>query len=149
MSGNAMNRFSERVDILGSIAPTAANAAVGNHITAYADMRDYHRAFVLIHLGEPAQGATLNVRVLQATDTDGTGSKIIEGKTPEQMVAGDSGGYVGIEVQSEELDVDNEFHTLAVRSTVGTDTYYHSIYVFGLDGRYEPMDVSDYVELVT
>lgn len=148
MSGNAMNQFTERAEVLDTLAPTAANAAVGTHQTSCVDLEEFHRAFIMINLGEAAQGATIDVTVWQAKNTSCADAKQMTSKAPAQIVAGDQGGYVGIEIQSEELDLNNSYHCIKVRCVVGSDTYYHSVEIFGLDSRFEPRDTSGFTELV-
>lgn len=145
----ATERFSEVVDVLTALAPTAANGTVAAHSTSYVDLADYHRAFILIHLGEAAQGATIDFTVWEAQDTAGTGVKQITSKAPAQVVAADSGGYIGIELQSEELDVQNGFHCIKLIATVGTGTYTYSAYILGTVPRYPPVGSTDFHELVT
>ena len=145
---DAMEQFSEVFDVLAALAPITANGAVGAHVTGYFSLADAHRAFGFLHLGTPAQGATIDVSMQQATDAFGTGAKALAGKAPTQLVAGDSGGYVGIELQSEELDVTNGYEFAQVTVTVGTDTYTYSLVVFGGPLRYAPADVTDFIEVV-
>lgn len=148
MSGNAMQQFSERNEILTTTPPTDAKAAVGAHASDYVDLAEFHRAFILILLGEAASGATIDVTVNEATDTDGSDAQELTAKAPDQIVEGDEGGYVGIELQTEELDVDDGFHCISVTTTVGSDTYHHGVVIFGVDARYPPCGVTGYTELV-
>lgn len=153
-----VEEFTEVHDILDELAPTAANAAVGAHPGNWADMADYHRAFCWLHIGEPGQGATIDVAINQATDNAGAGSTPLLGlaaglhvaaMTPAQIVVADSGNYIGIEIRSEMLDVSNGYHFIQVTVTVGADVYYYSMVLFGIVSRYEPVGVTDFQEIVT
>jgi len=142
-------KFTETHDVLAAIAPTAANGALGAHNTGYVSIADYHRVFAMLHVGEPAQGATLDLAVTQATDAAGTGAKVLTtAKAITQIAAADAGVYVGVEIRSEELDVTGGFVFLNVLVTAGTGTYTYSMVLFGIVSRYEPVGVTDWQEIV-
>lgn len=149
----ATEQFTEVVDVLAELAPTTANGTQAAHVSGYVDIADYHRCFVWLHIGQPAQGATIDVTLQQAQDTAGTGAKALTNpaggsKSPTQIVAADIGNYVGIEIRSPEFDVSNGFHCLQVTVTVGTDTFTYSMVIFGVVSRYEPVGVTDFQEVV-
>lgn len=148
-------QFTEVHDVLAELAPTTAHGLVGAHVTGYADMADYHRAFVWLHLGEPGQAATITVTVQQATSAAGAGAKALTNilgvagsKSPAVMVAADSGEYVGIEIRSPEIDVSNGYHFIQVTVTVGAAAYTYSCVLFGIVSRYEPVGVTDFLQVV-
>lgn len=146
-------QFTEVHDILATLKPTAANAAVGVHNSGYVSLADYHRAFVWLAVGEPAAGATLDVAITQATSAAGAGVAPLltvgaATKNPAQIVAADIGGHVGIEVRSEELDVTNLYVFINVAVTVTNDTFYYDLVIFGIVGRYEPVGVTDFLYLM-
>jgi hypothetical protein len=146
-------QFTEVHDVLATLKPTAANAALGVHNSGYVSLADYHRAFVWFAVGEPAQGATIDLAITQATSVAGDGAVALLTtagltKNPAQIVAGDIGGHVGIEVRSEELDVTNRYVFINVAVTVGTDTFYYDLVIFGIVSRYEPVGVTDFLYLM-
>ena len=148
-------QFTEVHDILAELAPTTAHGLVGAHVTGYADMADYHRAFVWLHIGEPGQGATITVTIQEAQDALGTGAQALMNiaavpgsKSPAVIVAADSGEYVGIEIRSPELDVSNGYHFIQVTVTVGVAAYTYSCVLFGIVSRYEPVGVTDFLQVV-
>ena len=146
-------QFSEVHDILATLKPTAANAAVGGHNSGYVSLADYHRAFVWLAVGEPAVGATIDVAITQATSAAGAGAVPLltiaaATKNPAQIVAADIGSHVGIEVRSEELDVTNGYVFINVAVAVGTDTFYYDLVIFGIVSRYEPVGVTDFLYLM-
>lgn len=142
-----MDKFTEVTEILAHLAPTAANAAVGDHNTDYVCMGDCHRAFVLIDVGEVAATATLDVEIWEATDVDGTGAQEIAEKAITQLSVTEEGELVGIEINSTDLDSD-DYSFLQARTTVENDTFYFALIFLGFDLRYEPADVSIYSEVV-
>ena len=143
-------RFTEVHEVLAAIAPTTANGAVGPHNTGYVSIADFHRAFALLHVGTPAGASTIDVVITQASDAAGSDAAVLTtSKAITQIVAGDAGVYVGIEVRSEELDVSNDFVFLNVAVTVGTAVYTYSLVLFGIVSRYEPVDVTGWQEIIT
>lgn len=146
-------RFTEVHDILATLKPTAANAAVGVHNSGYVSLADYHRAFVWFAVGEPGAGATINLAITQATSAAGAGvapllTPAAATKNPAQIVAADIGGHVGIEVRSEELDITNLYIFINVAVTVANNPFYYDLVIFGIVGRYEPVGVTDFLYLM-
>lgn len=140
--------FTEVHDVLATLAPVAANSAVGAHSTGYVSLADYHRAFVFMQAGVPALGATLDLALWEAQDTAGTGAQAIAGKAITQFTAADTGEYVGIELRTPELDVTNNYNCVAAIATVGTGTYTYELVLFGIVARYEPAGITDFAEVV-
>jgi len=150
---SATEQFTEITDVLATIPPLAANAGVGVHNSGYVSLADYHRAFVWLDLGEAGQDATIDVVLTQATDAAGTGAKALTTpagvtKNPAQIVAGDAGDHVGIEIRSEELDITNGFVFVQAAVTIAAATYYYDLVIFGLVSRYEPVGAADFLYLM-
>ena len=146
-------QFTEVHDILATLKPTAVNAAVGVHNSGYVSLADYHRAFVWLAIGEPAQGATIDLAITQATDAVGTGAAPLTTpaaatKNPAQIVAADAGEHIGIEVRSEELDITNLYIFINVEVEVAGAAFYYDLVIFGIVGRYEPVGVTDFLYLM-
>jgi hypothetical protein len=146
-------QFTEVHDILATIPPLAAKAAMGAHNTGYVSLADYHRAFIWWDIGEAAQGATMDLVLTQATDAAGAGAKALTTpagvtKNPAQIVAADAGEHVGIEIRSEELDITNGFVFIQAEVTIAVDTYYYDLVIFGIVSRYEAVGVTDFLYLM-
>jgi len=148
-------RFTEVVDILAALAPTTANGTQAAHTSGYVDMADYHRAFVWLHVGTPGGASTIAVTLQQAKTAAGGSTKeltditgVTGTKAPTTLTTADAGTYVGIEINSAELDATNGFHFIQATVTVGVSTYTYSLVIFGLVSRYEPVGVTDYQEVV-
>ena len=146
-------QFTEVHDILATIPCTAANAMGGMHNSGYVSMADYHRAFVWLSIGEPAQGATIDLTITQATSVAGAGAMALTTpaaatKNPAQIVAGDIGDHVGIEVRSEELDISNLYIFIQASVFVTGDSFYYDLVIFGIVSRYEPVGVTDFLYLM-
>ena len=142
-------RFSECTCPLAALY--SDSFAAGNHDTSYVSLQSYHRAVILINVGDLGTNATLDAALYQATDTSGTSAKAITGKSITQLTqaGGDGDGLYCIELQTEELDVDNAFDCIMLRTTVGTAACEYSAWVFGIDPRYEPTSTSNWGEIVT
>ena len=150
---SATVQFTEITDVLGTISPLARKASVGAHNTGYVSLADYHRAFVWWDIGEPAQNATMDLVLTQATDAAGTGAKALltvagATKNPAQIVAADAGEHVGIEIRSEELDVTNGFVFIQAENTIAVGTFYSSLVIFGIVSRFEAVGVTDFLYLM-
>jgi len=150
---SATEQFTEITDVLATIPPLAAKAAMGAHNTGYVSLADYHRAFVWWDIGEAAAGATMDLVLTQATSAAGANAKALltvagATKNPAQIVAGDAGGHVGIEIRSEELDVTNGFVFIQAENTIAVDAYYSDLVIFGIVSRYEPVGVADFLYLM-
>lgn len=141
-------RYTEVHDYLGGLPPLAATGAVGAHPTGWMNMADYHRLFVWLDIGEPGQGATIDVAVWQATDAAGAGAVVIAAKAPAQIVAADTGDHVGIELRTEELNVTGGFSFVQVVVTVTNDVYTYSLVCWGIVSRYEAVGVADFLQVV-
>ncbi len=148
-------RFTEGHSVLAVLAPTAANAAVGFHNSAWISTAGYHRLFALLVAGTPTGAATLDMLVQQATTNGGAGAKVITpqpagtgSKAITQLAAGDVGGYCGVEIRTEELDVDGRFVYVRLRTNVLVGAFYHSAFLFGLEPRYAPVGVTAWQEIV-
>ena len=147
--------FTEVHDILAALAPTTANGTAAAHATPFVSMADYHRAFVLLHVGEPgAGGSTIDVALQQSKTVGGSGpikalTNIAGGsKSPAQIINTDAGNYVGIEIRATELDATNQYDFIRAIVTVGTNTYTYSLYILGIVSRYEAVGITDFQEVV-
>ena len=137
-------RFTEVHEPLATIAPTAANWAVGEHNTGWVDMENYHRMVILLNIGAPQQGATIDIDVEEATDNVASGAQNLKSIT--QVVAADTEGIVAIELRSEEVTQGYSF--INVEVTIGTDFYIYGLWVFGTVPHYAPVPVTAWHEIV-
>ena len=150
-------QFTETHAVLAELAPSAANAVIGAHNSAWVSTAMYNRLFALIHAGEPTGATTLDMTVQQATTVGGAGpAKAITPqpagagtKSITQLAAGDAGSYCGIEIRTEEMDVDGRFSFVRLVVTVGAaGVYYYSAFLFGLEPRYAQVGVTGWQEII-
>lgn len=140
------NRFTEGNRVDGDLHP--ASRAANTYNTSYFSMRDYHRAVCIVDVGSIPEGATLDVKLQQAKDTDGTSVKDITGKAITQLTDADDNKIVAIELKTEELDVDNRFDCIRAQAVVGVDAIPCSVMIIRTEPRFAAVGVSQLDEVV-
>jgi len=145
---NYTMRFTEEYQFGGHLYP--ANKAVATHNTDWLDMRDHHRAQFIVIVGEMAAGATVDFKLQEATDSDGSGAQDIDGKSITQLTqaGGDANSICVVEIQAEEMDVADDFRYLRGVLTVGSDTAYASVIPLRGPTRLAPVSVTNITEVV-
>ena len=141
-------RFSEKMYPLGYLHPDSY--AAGEQNSGYVSLANYHRAWIVLHVGDMAATATLDLDIEQATDTSGTGAKAITGKSITQLTqaGGDGDDLVCVEIQTEELDVDGGFDCINAELTVGTAAVECSLIIYGCIPRFKPTATTNWQEVV-
>jgi hypothetical protein len=124
--------------------------AVGTHDSAYVSLANYHRAWLVINVGDLGAGASLDIQIRQATDTSGTSVKAITGKAITQLTqaSGDGDDLICIELRTEELDVTGGFDCVSVRDTVGGTACEFGWVLFGCVPRFAPTPTTNWAEIV-
>jgi hypothetical protein len=115
---------------------------------SYIDVTDFERFAFLISVGDVGVGGTVDAQVVQATAAAGTGSKNITGAVATQLVAADDNVYVVIEVQSDQLDIANDFRYVAITVTVAATVSLEVLFL-GLNPRHVPVtsNADEYVQV--
>jgi hypothetical protein len=135
---------SEVAAIVGVIDPDV-NAA-GALTSAYVDMSKFNQVMAIVMAGTLGVSATLDAKIVQATDSSGTGSKDVTGKAITQLTqAGtdDSDKQAIINVRAEELDIDNGFSFAALTLTTAVATSDSGAVLVGFGASYAPASDSD------
>ena len=88
--------------------------------SAYVDVGDYDRVVAVLEVG--ATDTTVDFKLVQATDSSGTGSKDITSAAITQLSATDDNKQVAIELEVRKLDINNGFNYVAAVTTVGNGT---------------------------
>jgi len=143
------NRISE--DMYPLVAYNSDSLGISAITSAYVSMRDYHRGWLLLNVGEMQATATLDVSFLQATTTAGAGTKVfapVKGITQLTQAAGDGDQLVCIELQSSEFDVDGGFDCLAVVTTVAGAAVELGWVFFGCVTRFKETPITNWEEIV-
>jgi len=140
---NPNELVSEGVAVGGVIDPdvTVASTVVSD----YMDMGNFENAMAIILAGTLGSSATLNAKLVQATDSGGTGSKDITGKaiTALTQAGTDSDKQAIINCRAEELDLANDFDHVAISMTVAVATSDACAILLGTNARYKPASDND------
>ena len=141
-------RFSELNEVLAHIPADSETTEVNS---AWVTLANHHRAVILVSVGDMAASSTLDIDIEEATDSGGTGVKTITGKSITQLTqAGtDSNKVVIIELQSEELDADNDFDHFRVEVTPAVGAVEFAVFVLGFNTRFAPVSTTAIDEIVT
>ena len=134
---------SEVAAVIGTVDPDALTAAA--HTSDYVSAADFESIMAVIMAGTLGSSATLDAKLVQATDSGGTGSKDITGKAITQLTqAGtDSDKQAIINCRAEELDLANSFTHVALTITVGTAASDGGGLLLGLNPRMAPASDND------
>jgi hypothetical protein len=126
--------LSSRIALLGGISPRAA--AVGAVSTPWLDMQMLFTVMVLVSIGAFGAGATVDVKIEQATDSNGADAKPIPGSQITQLVAaGGNDRQAQIDLRQEDFDKNAGFRFFRVTVTVGGAATQLAAMVLGTDFR--------------
>lgn len=147
-------RPSDRAAVVGVVDPASLSATT--HDTDWVDMGQFERLLGIVLVGQTGENATVDVAVLQATDSGGSDAKaLVPAKAATQLDAAASpqpnNQQIIVNITGEELDRENDFTHVALRVTVGTAATLGAAVLLGLDPRYGPAsdnDLSSVVEIV-
>jgi len=107
----------------GGLAETAVTTTANNDSSAFADMRDYEQALLVLIVLVWGTTDTFTLTPLQATSAAGAGKKAIGSNTDTVLVAS---GTAMVAVTADEMDTDGGFRYVGMRAASdGTQT--HSI----------------------
>ena len=143
------NRVSE--DMYPLVSYNADSLGISTVISAYVSMRDYHRGWLYLNVGEMQGTATLDLSFLQATSTAGAGTKVfapVKGITQLTQAAGDGDQLVCVELQTSELDVDGGFDCVAITVTVAAAAVELAWSFFGVVSRFKEVPTTNWEEIV-
>ncbi len=129
---------SEAVAIGGVIDPDANGA--GALTSNYIDAGKFHSMMAIIMVGTMATNSVVDAKLVQATDSSGTGVKDITGKAITQLTAAgsDSDKQAIINVLAEEVDVRNGFSFVAIVMTTAAASSDSSAVLLGVNPRHGP-----------
>jgi hypothetical protein len=147
-----MADFTEKLsEVLYPLAYEHADSmAVGTHTSSYVSLANYHRAWLVLNVGDMGQASTLDVTIRQATNTSGGSVKAISGKGITQLTqaGGDGDDLVCIELRTEELDVTNGFDCVCVRAVVAGAAVEYGYILYGCVPRFAPTATTNWAERV-
>lgn len=139
-------RPSDRAAVVGVIDPDAY--AAGTYTSDWVDVGEFERLMAIIAWGEMAANATLNAKLEQATDDQGSDAKDVSGKAltevDESAVSpAPNDQQAVINMEGDEIDVDNGFTHVRLSVTTATAAVDFGAMVLGFDARYAPGADSD------
>jgi len=146
---NANILASDRCRVVATIDPDVTTASTV--VSDYVAMADFEEILAIVMAGTLGSSATLDAKLVQATDASGTSAKDITGKAITQLTeAGtDSDKQALIGCLASELDTANSFTHVALSVTVATATSDVGAVVLGFDARFEPgADLASVDEIV-
>lgn len=134
----------------------ADSQAAGTHNSAWVSLQDYHRAFLVVNVGDMQQGATLDCALQQARGSGGTGAKAITSSktaaakaiTQLTQAAGDGDDLVCIELQTEELDVDGGFEHVRFQVVITGAAVEYAAVLYGCVGRFKAVPTTNWAERI-
>lgn len=136
------NRFTEVHALLGKIDPDSLQ---GEQHIGYVNLRDYHRAIVLIEIGDMT--GNLIVRIREATTAAGGGAQLIAAKQTAFTAGTDDDTVNVIELRSEELTQDYDW--IRVEAITAGGVLDHGVQLFGLITRFAPVSTTAYGTITT
>lgn len=141
-------RFSEVCYPLDSFH--ADSQAAGTVSGTKVSLENYHRAVLVVDVGDMAAGATFDASIKQSDDAAGTTTKAITGKAITQLTqaGGDGNEIVCIELRTEELDVSGGFDYVYFEAVVATNAVEFSAVLYGIEPRYAPVPTTNWSEIV-
>lgn len=119
----------------GLIAQDLSNS---NKTGDYFGLQMYRKAIAVLNVGALTAGTNIKIELLQATDTAGTNSKVIDGaNTTITATEAKTSGKAFVEVDVSSLDINNGFEFIAAKVTTTATTQVAVTLICG-DGRFEP-----------
>lgn len=129
---------SEMAAIAATIDPASLTA--NTYVSDYVDMADFEQVMAVVLLGAIATNGTFDAKLVQATDSSGTGAKDITGHAVTQLTqAGtDSNKQVILQTRQDLLDVDGGFRYVALSVTTATAATIAGAVLLGFNPTYGP-----------
>lgn len=128
-----IHNLTQDVRIDQALAPASRSA--GTVTSSYLSMDGHGMVAALLSVGAITATGTIDMKLVQATDTSGTGSKDVSGAALVQIA--DTGGSksYAIELNSDLLDHTNGFTCIAVVLTTATAANVSSVTLLRYRGR--------------
>lgn len=139
---NPNQKGSDVVAVCGVINPVSQG--VGSVSSGWVAAKDFHRFLAVATAGVLGAAATLDAKIEQATDSGGTGAKIVTGKSITQLVkATDDNKVSEINFSAADLDLDNSFTHVRLTLTVGGAASLVAGHLLGIGPRFAPASDTD------
>jgi len=139
-------RFTEVFDpLLTEFADSRGPIALNS---AYADMETYHRAVLILNVGEMGRDSTFDCSLWEAQDNIGTGAALIAGKSITQLSSAvpDGDDLLAIELRTEEMTPGYKFVQVRITILGGAVEFCYTL--FGSTPRYAYVPTTAWAETV-
>ena len=138
MSFNSL--LSERLAVVATIDP--ADQGTSAATSDYVDMSKFDKLLGVVLVG--AITGTIDAKLVQATDSSGTGVKDVTGKAITTIADDEDAGQALINLRADELDIDGGFRYAAlVLTPTGGTTNLASAVLLGGDAKNNPASDDD------
>lgn len=130
--------------------------APGTVTSPVVNMQNYHRAWLVVNVGEMQNLATLDAQIVQYNTAAGGGVAAILAKnqvtnkaiTQLSQVAGDSDDLVCIELQTEELNVTAGFQWIGFLIVVAGANVEYGAVLYGCSSRHKATPAALWTEII-
>lgn len=136
-------RGSELVALRAAIPP--AVVAPGTVQTSWIPVSETIRMLAVVNVGAMAANATLDIKIQQAQDINGTGAKDVK-SAAQLLAANNAGGNAQILLDlapSREMDANGNFNYVRLVATVGSANVALSAELLSVVGMYYPASVAN------
>jgi len=137
-----------RSEVMYPLLHEHADSLTGWISSAWISMEAYHRGWLVLNVGDIAADTTVDLYLQQATTVGGLGGKAITGKAITQLTAGDDDVLCCIELQTEEMDVSNQFDFVNVVVHINNSTAEIAWIFYGCEPRYAATPTTNWQEIV-
>ena len=130
-------KATEQVALLGAIVPSSQ--AAGTAVTGWLSASDFQKFLGVVQAGAMGAGGTIDAKIQQAQDGNGTNAKDVPNKAITELAAA-GGGDVEVEINldAQELDTNNGFGFIQLSITTASAASGTAGLVFGFLPRYGP-----------
>lgn len=134
---------SEKAAIVATIDPASMTA--NTYVSDYVDMADFEQVMAILLLGAITTNGTVDAKLVQATDSSGTGVKDISGAAVTQLTkaGSDDNKQVILQTRGDLLDVEGGFRYVALSVTTATAASLGAAVVLGFNPTYGPAYAND------
>ena len=147
-------RLSEGMEPL-AVEPADVHAP-GTVTSPVVSMQNYHRAWLVVNVGEMGQLATLDAQIVQYNTAAGGGVAAILAKnqvtnkaiTQLSQAAGDGDDLVCIELQTEELNVTAAFQWIGFIIVTAIGNVEYSAVLYGCISRHKATPAANWTEII-
>jgi len=138
---------SELLAILTTLDP--ASQAAGTATTEWVSMAMFHDLLAIVQTGSLGTSATVDAKLQQAKDVNGTGAKDVVGKALTQIVkASGENKQALIDFTPDNFDLANGYDFVRLAVTVAVAASQISAQILGVNPLYGPADAANQADVI-